>query len=293
MDTPIIPNDADKMDNDAKDTFASIFTESIVAGPEVSEDVVTDPAPVPVTPEPQKSDNEVAEERYRYHQSRADKAEAQLRELEYVKPVADILAERQDIAETIESMLKKQDPEPVKETLQKPTPPSKPEDFDTMSAMSDPSSSSGKYLKAYQEYQEQVVNYLEQKDALRERVLQEREQKALAKEQEGQKMARVRVDLAKRGLTPSEAEEFLKFSSNPRVELDTVLSVWRASKKDPAAEAEKLKKEAELKRRNERSLTPLPGIGGGGNPVTEPTGDESEQFSDSLIAYANRYKKTK
>ena len=187
-------------------------------------------------------------------------------------------------------MLKKDTSKPVVNTLQKPTPPQKPADFDAMSAMTDPSSTSGQYLLAQQNYQESLVHYLEQKDALREKAIEEREYLAVQREQEQQKMARVRVDLAKRGLTPSEAEEFLKFSSNPRVELDTVLSVWRASKKDPAAEAEKLKKEAELKKRQERGGIPLPGIGGGATPV-DPAMDDSEAFSEGIIAYANRHKK--
>jgi hypothetical protein len=282
--TPEIPVTPAPVDADPTiNTFEGLFSESIdfTPAPVTPQEPI---APEPITPA------DTDEKRYQYWQSETQKAQARNAELEYIKPVADILAERPDIAKTIETMLKSDGLQPVVEPLQKPILPPKPPDYDPVSAVTDPDGTSAKWMKAQAEYQEQLVQYLEKKDALRDQVIQEREQRNTAREQESQRMARVRVDLAKRGLTQSEAEEFIKFSSNPRVELDTVLSVWRASKADPAVQAEKLKKEAELKKRMDRMETPLPGLGGG-NPPPPVERNDSDQFSDSMIAYANRFKK--
>ena len=168
----------------------------------------------------QETSQEVAEqESARYHQSRADKLDAELqRERETnskFKKIGEFLESRPDVAQKVLNEISGQ-PKTDRVTL-------KPDEFDPWEAYNDPSSKSYKLRK--QEMQD---------------VADDVKQEILGDVQAQQGRTNLRADLVSKGLNETEINSFFEFADKHPSEygLDNVLKMWQAVSQSPNTQTE-------------------------------------------------------
>ena len=160
----------------------------------------------------ENSQERTEQESSRYHQSRADKLEAELQQergnkSQYEK-IGKYLESRPDVAQNVLNEISGQ---PERVAL-------KPDEFDPWEAYNDPSSKSYKFRM--QEMQETVNGAVEQ---------------AVGGIQAQQGRTNLRADLANKGLDEQEQASFFEFADKHPSEygLDNVLKMWRAVSQSP------------------------------------------------------------
>lgn len=252
------------------------------SGEPVVEPVVqVDPTPEPIdTPVDPKDDPK----RLEYWQSRADKANKRAESLERLAPLGKLLEERPDIVQVIQEKVTGKVAEPPKPALVKPSVPPKPADYDSVAAVSDPESPSFKYRTSLETYQEQVLDFYDKKEALRQEQYEQERTLASRKEQAAVADAKLRARLQEKGIVGTEVERFIQVMDSPQsFDLDNLIAYYnvvqgKGAPKPPDA------KLAELNRRGAATRVPLPaGIEGGENPAAEPESEE-QTLNESFLA---------
>lgn len=233
--------------------------------------------------------------RIEYWQSRADKATKRADMLQAVEPVAQLLADRPDVREAIRKMVfegtppaaaTKQEPE-----LVKPEAPKKPDGYDEVSAVNDPTSDSFKYRLAKEAYAEKLVDYMEKRDAKTQGQLAQQMQHQQQQQQRQAAMAELKVKLQGHGIAGDEADEFITTMSDPQqVTLDNLVQLFRI-KKGSTSDAQKAAQRAKdiLDRKAKQASPPPLAVEGGEQPPSPAEEDEgSKLFSDSLMQGARK-----
>ncbi len=184
--------------------------------------------------------------RFKYWQSAADKAKAQLKKVE--AELAELKKLPQEAIDLADAMLK--DPtvvDVVQEYLQtgrRPSAPSaptnsareqlkalkppqapvRPDNYDEDDAFTDLRSESAKYLQAERKYEKELTNYLLKRDELRDLVEQETEQEYRQRASMEEQNRKLRAELVSaHGLKPTELDEFFAVVSAKPTTADAVL----------------------------------------------------------------------
>lgn len=168
--------------------------------------------------------------RYEYHQSRADKFKAELdkimpeyEQLKTYAPIARYLSENPTALEALDKVLNGNPPvaEPItpqENSIQAPVKPTKPANYNKYDAYNNEESESFKYREAYQEYQDQMLDYMQVRELERERSMQEAYARQQAEAQQAQQLAMTQQKLmAEYGYNRAEALEFVETFSKPEM----------------------------------------------------------------------------
>lgn len=222
-------------------------------------------------------------ERFQYWQSKAQKTENELKELKgkygdvddgYVE-LAKNLEKDPKALEYLESYLNgdpkqpkpapsnQQDPEQALKQLEKPTKPTKPEPYDKVDAVSDPESESYKYNQALLEYQEQLADYIDTKEDLKEQAIAKQRQQQQQQQQIEQQKQQVVTELKKGyGLSDKETQDFMDFMENTEQNIDNYVKFWRAMR-EPKKQK---KRQPQPKPKSATKQPPPAGVTGGTSP---------------------------
>ena len=238
--------------------------------------------PTQVEPTPDEKDKQ----RFEYWQSVAQKREAELERLKFAAPVARLLDEKPEIAAKIDEIIAgraevRSVPTP-EELLQRPDVPVRPNNFDELEAFQNPESESFKYRKQVEDYNRNLVEYIDKRDQLRDQRIQKQDAERQQAEQARVETAKLKLDLAKSGLSDAEQEDFIqKMSSRESLKLENLVKLYRMSN-GPTPDDIKRQEAAEaLARRTARHEVPLPAAVGGSPSQVQL--EEGDQFSASLI----------
>jgi ABC-type transporter Mla subunit MlaD len=179
-----------------------------------------------------------------------------------------------------------------KETvLEKPVKPSKPADFDRSEALTDPDSTSAKYLAKQESYLEAMSEYVANSN---EQVMQtmtkaQQEQEALARDQ------KVIRDLqSKYNYTPEQANDFVTQMSSPEsLSLDNLVQLHQLRQNKSSQQVTQITPEAQQKaavmnQRNEKLSIPKPiGVQPGASDQS-PTKNIEDKMMDAMINNLNK-----
>jgi hypothetical protein len=246
------------------------------------------------TEQPESDPDDPEKKRFKYWQSKHDKVSAELNkaksELESFKTVpkeavdiakailedANAVAVLEEYLKTGRNPLKAQPSGPSAieqmKSLQRPTEPTKPEDYDEDDAITDPKSESAKYLRAERQYEKDLRNYLLKREELRDKAEEEKTQVRLEAERRREYDQKLRRELTtKHGIAAGELDEFFQVVTAQPTNEDMVL-FYKAKKgllKQVAQVTQKkqeLEKKAELAKKN----PPAPGTKTGGSAGNQP-----------------------
>lgn len=241
------------------------------------------PSPFPKNDAPSDDASPADIKRWEYHQSRADKYQAELAELkarqmtlDHLEPLAQLIESDPELLSLVE---KRMQGGPRQETLEAPQMPVKPENFNAAEA-ADPSTPSGKYVREMESYRDARAAYLEKRLEMQEaRFRQEDEQRA-QQNQVRDYMLRVRNELmAKHQFTENDADEYIRIFSDPRSRSTEFLAgYYRFLKSEHGRQS--------LPTNARRS--PLPPTGGG--RMNPGNGDAQARFSASMRNWVNQSK---
>lgn len=220
-------------------------------------------------PDQQASDgNDPAQDnwevRAKYHQSRADKLEAKLKELEAQlgnNPLEPIVNEIASNPEALKAALNAVQPQ-QQPGLQKPEKPKKPANYSRYEALNDPNSESAKYEEQLMEYQARLAEYYEERDRLREEEKQRiaMQQQQLLQQQQAVALLQQQVQ-AEHGMSAGEAAEFIQFLSSPEsLDIQNLVRYYKFLKK-----SNNVARTPEP-RKQEPGNAPIPPAAGSGKP---------------------------
>lgn len=259
-----------------------------------SKEPVVEPAPVtdPVNPaEPVDPKNDP--KRFEYWQSRADKFESRIKELEPLVPLDNLLRQNPELVKTIDSVVTGKVPAPKEPEIVKPVMPAKPANYDPVEAIQSPESDSFKYRSAVEKYSIDMAEYVDKRETVRQREFMKTQEMIMAREREQQQKLAVKAELQARGIVGAEADEFIaKWSDPASINMDNLIELHKISKSKPKPAADT--KAELLARRAANSQIPLPpGISAGGVSEIPTTQTEEDVFNDSLyeVARSTRYKR--
>ena len=259
------------------DIFNEIFGQAQEQVAPVSQEVVqSETAETQITEEPKNDPSQ-----FQYWQSQADKRQAEVDMLK--SQMADVMTKVGQPATA---------PNVEKETvLEKPVKPSKPADFDRSKALTDPDSTSAKYLARQESYLEAMSEYVANSN---ERVMQtmtkaQQEQEALVRDQ------KVIRDLqSKYNYTPEQANDFVTQMSSPEsLSLDNLvqlhqLRMSKGSQQVTQITPEAQQKAAVMNQRNEKLSIPKPiGVQPGASDQS-PTKNIEDKMMDAMINNLNK-----
>ena len=259
------------------DIFNEIFGQAQEQVAPVSQEVVqSETAETQITEEPKNDPSQ-----FQYWQSQADKRQAEVDMLK--SQMADIMTKVGQPAT---------EPKVEKETvLEKPVKPSKPADFDRSEALTDPDSTSAKYLARQESYLEAMSEYVANSN---EQVMQtmtkaQQEQEALVRDQ------KVIRDLqSKYNYTPEQANDFVTQMSSPEsLSLDNLvqlhqLRMSKGSQQVTQITPEAQQKAAVMNQRNEKLSIPKPiGVQPGASDQS-PTKNIEDKMMDAMINNLNK-----
>lgn len=251
------------------------------------------------SPESAPDPREVDEKRYQYWQSKHDKVRRQLDEIQAFMPYVQVLQSRPDILTQLSRGPSLPDmqgpptaPAPGAELTQ-PTPPKRPRHYDPTDT--DPESESAKYRAAKEDYNDQLIEYLQKRDELRQRSMEMALQAAAGERQREQFLSETRRGLAARGITGQAADEFLAWSTNPEVTLDDLVGLFRVRSGQPLNHqqamnpAEAKQKAAEALEQRKRQVAPpsLASAGGQGELPSNLTDDQ--KVTQSFLRAAKQF----
>lgn len=252
------------------------------------------PAEKEVKPEPKTKepavDPKADQSRFEYWQSQHDKVAKERDQLKSLEPLQRLIAEREDVRQTIENaIMGKPAPEqrPHKEELVKPVRPTKPADYDTVSAQTDPESPSFKYRAALELYDDQMREFYEKREEMRQQEFDRARIEAQRKEQAAIADAMMRKRLTERGIIGDEQTRFFETMDTPKsFELDNLITLYEVvqGKHQPTPEALDAKQKA-LEEQIRRSGAPLPAsVEGRVALPVEKELTEEDNFNQSLLA---------
>ena len=199
------------------------------------EDLGIAPLPKPDDAEVLESDDKVPQfksdkERFEYWQSIADKKQNKLTETEQamnalkekvdsfgkIAPIAEYIQKNPDLLKVINDHVSGKRVADTSKldapALTKPEKPVRPANYDAAEALTDPDSESFKYRSAMNDYQDNMVDYLEKADTQK----QNARQQEYHKQQQQQAMNNIQSELiANYGYTKETAPQFIEKYSNP------------------------------------------------------------------------------
>jgi len=176
--------------------------------------------------------------RYQYWQSQADKYRKELSEYQAYAPVIRYMQDNPEVIQMLEESVQRKTAnypqfniaEHEVKTVNRPVLPSKPANYNRLDALNDADSPSGKWLDQYNDYQVQMLEYLEKQEQVR----QEQVNRAVAQQQamvEQQiRLNKFRQDAVQNGVTINEFEDFLNWS-NTQVSMQDLVTLYKLKKK--------------------------------------------------------------
>lgn len=222
--------------------------------------------------------------RFEYWQSEHDKIKKERDTLAFAAPIAQLLKEKPELVLKLQEEITKS-VVPTEVGPKKPTPPERPIGYNEAEAYTAPESESFKFRQKYDVYREDMLRYMEEKDQLRDQIFSQGLQKQQEDERVRQAVAKLKVDLLAKGLTMSEAEEFVQYMNDPRnmtqENLVTLFKLKKGTYTPP-------------KPKPNNAQPPIAGAEGGGDESERPgKKDFQKEFQDSLLGLGQRRKTTK
>lgn len=172
----------------------------------------------------------------KHWQSEHDKLKREYDELKqqigpYIPIVQSLDKNPQITAVLVKAMQEQRVAAEAAKVLVKPEIPQKPVQYDPHDAVTNPESVSYKYREAVEQYQANVVDYLEKREAEREgrmTALIEGKQK---EEEQRRQLAIMRAELTKAGFKPEEQADFLQFFSKPdNLQMSDLIALFKQRK---------------------------------------------------------------
>tara|TARA_R110002020_G_scaffold40918_3_gene120806 strand:+ start:695 stop:1573 length:879 start_codon:yes stop_codon:yes gene_type:complete len=167
--------------------------------------------------------------RFEYWQSQADKAKGELgtirKELDYYKnslaPVEQMIRNNPDVLDRLEHSPSNGQSQAYpnglqKNSLQEPSAPERPHSYNEVDAYNDPESDSFKFRLAKEEYRDNYLGYLKDKDQVRERELQAQYQAQMQQQQTHMMQTQAHSHAVNAyGYDVNKANEFVQWAQNP------------------------------------------------------------------------------
>jgi hypothetical protein len=214
--------------------------------------------------------------RFEFQQSRADKAEAMLKQtlerlqaLEAQSPAAKPAAEAKPNVTPEKT--------PAQDTLVKPSRPTRPANYDPVEAVTNPNSESAKYRFAMDDYQDKLTVYNETKAEIQERREAEAAAAAQAAAAQRQQIAGLASELkTKYGFNDSQVKDFLQtVTSDEAMTIENLVRFYQVTKTSkPDAKRRPAPRQAVL-----REPLPLSALSGAPNETV----DEQDSFNLGLL----------
>ena len=231
--------------------------------------------------------------RFEYWQSQADKAKGELgqirQELDYYKnslaPVEQMIRNNPQVLDQLEQTPSNGQPQAypngLQETsLKEPSAPERPHSYNEVDAYNDPESESYKYRLAKEQYRDEYLGYLQQKDQVREQEMQQAYQKQM-QQQQAQMIQRQAMSHAVNnfGWDQTKAAEFVAWSQNPQnLTMDNLAKLFELrTNTDPVVQ----QRTQEMQNQAERLAVPKTAAVQTGK-AEQPRTDE-QLFSDALL----------
>lgn len=233
----------------------------------------------------------------KYHktQQELEEKEARLNELEEVVPIADYIQRDPQMLDILERRLRGEDvvnpdtqraDRQSRDSLEKPTRPEKPDDYDHWEAVNDPDSKSAEYQKQLMSYQESLAEYNEQFTQQKEQEFEQQQQQLQQQQQQKQQLQQVARTLqSDYDMGENEVQDFIQTMSDPQSRsLDNLVKLYKINRGVSEEEIEKKKKAAQNRQRKEKkeqmqkTAGASPGVG-----ESEHTGEvDGSAFARSL-----------
>ena len=167
--------------------------------------------------------------RFEYWQSQADKAKGELgtirKELDYYKnslaPVEQMIRNNPQVLDQLEQTPSNGQPQAypngLQETsLKEPSAPERPHSYNEVDAYNDPESDSFKYRLAKENYRDEYLGYLQQKDQVREKEMQAQYEQQMAQQQNHMMRTQAHSHAVNSyGWDANKASEFVDWAQNP------------------------------------------------------------------------------
>ena len=178
------------------------------------------------TQEPSSRDDST---RFEYWQSQADKAKGELgtirKELDYYKnslaPVEQMIRNNPDVLDRLEHSPSNGQSQAYpnglqKNSLQEPSAPERPHSYNEVDAYNDPESDSFKFRLAKEEYRDNYLSYLKDKDQVREQELQTQYQAQMQQQQTHMMQTQAHSHAVNSyGWDTNKANDFVQWAQNP------------------------------------------------------------------------------
>lgn len=212
-------------------------------------------------------------DRFEYQQSRADKAEAAVRERdERIRALELALTDPTIVAKLAAA----KEQTPPEDTSVRPTRPTKPANYDAIEAVTDPTSESAKYRFAMDEFNDDLAEYNEKKaeiSARHDAVLQtQAAEKAKVQKQMNDLATKLKTEYK---FNDSEVQDFVRtVTSDEAMQLDNLVRFYQVTKASRHPNTRKIVPKSPLM----REPLPLSVLGGAPSEVL----DEQDEFNRSL-----------
>ena len=231
--------------------------------------------------------------RFEYWQSQADKAKGELgqirKELDYYKnslaPVEQMIRNNPQVLDQLEQTPSNGQPQAypngLQETsLKEPSAPERPHSYNEVDAYNDPDSDSFKYRLAKEQYRDEYLGYLQQKDQVREKEMQAQYEQQMAQQQNHMMRTQAHSHAVNSyGWDANKASEFVDWAQNPdNLTMDNLAKLFELrTNTDPVVQ----QRTQEMQNQAERLSVPKTAAVQTGK-AEQPRTDE-QLFSDALL----------
>jgi len=231
--------------------------------------------------------------RFEYWQSQADKAKGELgqirKELDYYKnslaPVEQMIRNNPQVLDQLEQTPSNGQPQAypngLQETsLKEPSAPERPHSYNEVDAYNDPESESFKYRLAKEQYRDEYLGYLQQKDQVREQEMQAQYEQQMAQQQNHMMRTQAHSHAVNSyGWDANKANEFVNWAQNPdNLTMDNLAKLFELrTNADPVVQ----QRTQEMQNQAERLAVPKTAAVQTGK-AEQPRTDE-QLFSDALL----------
>ena len=231
--------------------------------------------------------------RFEYWQSQADKAKGELgqirKELDYYKnslaPVEQMIRNNPQVLDQLEQTPSNGQsqayPNGLQETsLKEPSAPERPHSYNEVDAYNDPESESFKYRLAKEQYRDEYLGYLQQKDQVREQEMQAQYEQQMAQQQNHMMRTQAHSHAVNSyGWDANKANEFVNWAQNPdNLTMDNLAKLFELrTNTNPVVQ----QRTQEMQNQAERLAVPKTAAVQTGK-AEQPRTDE-QLFSDALL----------
>ena len=241
----------------------------------------------------QESSSKDDSTRFEYWQSQADKAKGELgtirKELDYYKnslaPVEQMIRNNPDVLDRLEHSPSNGQSQAYpnglqKNSLQEPSAPERPHSYNEGDAYNDPESDSFKYRLAKEEYRDNYLGYLKDKDQVREQELQAQYQAQMQQQQTHMMQTQAHSHAVNSyGWDTNKANDFVQWAQNPdNLTMDNLAKLFELrTNTNPVVQ----QRTQEMQNQAERLAVPKTAAVQTGK-AEQPRTDE-QLFSDALL----------